>query len=401
MALQNTNMLPTVNWLMGLTATSTGLKSALDFDQKGRRCRRSSSPTSSSWVRVAPYDRASRVVPQYHAATSDQTDDGEDLDASRPQFSFTCLIGLAILSSTQKELCVGQIYKYVALNFPFYKRAKATWRNSVRHVLSMNNFFQKAAGGPAKNGVWQIKPRMISVLLEHIAEGQQRLPPATCRHLGLPQLKKRVIKARIGRGRSWSACTTTCWPTTTATNTTSNREVETGFSSPMSAAAVDAAGTGSLPPPSASSCDGIGPLSFKFDKHEVETLARLQSSLGFDTSFEPSTPGFDSDCSTGSSSLRFTAAMASDTSASALAMEHVQPLSAFSVHEHTVPELDASGRTDCDAVPMWVIPPQPLNGDSLDSTFNLHDNGQVEPRTVCCQVTMRSNDPTLRLSIPA
>jgi hypothetical protein len=383
MPLQSTNMLPTVNWLMGLTTTSTGLKSALDFDQKGRRCRRSSSSsdsTSSSWVRGTPYDRAARAVPQYHAATSDQTDDGEDLDASRPQFSFTCLIGLAILSSTQKELCVGQIYKYVALNFPFYKRAKATWRNSVRHVLSLNNFFEKAAGGPAKNGVWQIKPRMISVLLEHIAEGQQRLPPATCRHLGLPQLKKRVIKARIGRGRSWSACTTTYWPTTTAaTTTTSNRQVETGVSSPMIAAAVDVAGTASLPPPSVSSWDGIGPLSFKFDKHEVETLARLQSSLGFDTGFEPSIPEFDSDCSTCSSSLRYTAAMAPDTSTSALTMERLLPLSAFSVHEHAVPELDAQGRTDCDVAPMWVIPPQPLNDSSVDSTFNHHDTGQVEP----------------------
>jgi hypothetical protein len=156
------------------------------------------------------------TAPQYWSASADtHTADGEELDDSRPQFSFTCLIGLAILASEAKELSVVQIYEYIARNFPFYKTAKTTWRNSVRHVLSLGKFFQKprAAGATkssqpsAKGGAWEIAPEMFLLLIEHVAEGQQRLSPATCRHLGLPDLKRTPMAKRarnhnrIGKGR--------------------------------------------------------------------------------------------------------------------------------------------------------------------------------------------------------
>merc|ERR1712166_1389682 len=43
------------------------------------------------------------------------------------------------------------------------------------------------------------KPLMLTLLVEHIAEGQQRLPAATAKHLGLPELKRFIVKSRIGK----------------------------------------------------------------------------------------------------------------------------------------------------------------------------------------------------------
>jgi forkhead box protein N len=183
-------MLPTVNWLTALSTSLSPLKA--DVLDVGRRCRRRL---------AAPYKRTPYSVPRYYSEGTDHTDDGEVLDANRPSFSFTCLIGLAILSSQTKQLTVGSIYEYVQLNFPYFKTARSTWRNSVRHVLSLNKFFQKPDDGKqsSKGGVWMVKPLMLTLLVEHIAEGQQRLPAATAKHLGLPELKRFIVKSRIGK----------------------------------------------------------------------------------------------------------------------------------------------------------------------------------------------------------
>ena len=184
------DMLPTVNWLTALSTSLSPLKA--DVSDVGRRCRRRL---------AAPSKRTPYSVPRYYSEGTDHTDDGEVLDANRPSFSFTCLIGLAILSSQTKQLTVGSIYEYVQLNFPYFKTARSTWRNSVRHVLSLNKFFQKPDDGKqsAKGGVWMVKPLMLTLLVEHIAEGQQRLPAATAKHLGLPELKRFIVKSRIGK----------------------------------------------------------------------------------------------------------------------------------------------------------------------------------------------------------
>jgi hypothetical protein len=251
--------LPTITDTMTFLAQLSAVVQPMpgSSEETGRRCRR-------RWVsggaspRTSPYSRFSSgktendgaaagkgeittkqaavlklaciAPPQYWSAIGDcdHTDEGEALDASRPQFSFTCLIGLAVLASEYKRLSAVQIYEYVVRNFPYYKTAKGTWKNSVRHVLSLGKFFQKqrisvlvhgkkrgigggGGGGSSperhvdKGGSWEIVPGMLALLTEHIAEGQQRLSKATARHLGLSELKREhsngKFSSRIGKGR--------------------------------------------------------------------------------------------------------------------------------------------------------------------------------------------------------
>lgn len=62
---------------------------------------------------------------------------------SKPPYSFSSLIFMAIEDSVQKALPVKEIYAWIIQHFPYFKTAPTGWKNSVRHNLSLNKCFQK------------------------------------------------------------------------------------------------------------------------------------------------------------------------------------------------------------------------------------------------------------------
>ena len=61
----------------------------------------------------------------------------------KPQLSYIALISSAIQSSGNKRMLLSDIYEWIVNNFPSFKMANRSWRNSVRHNLSLNECFVK------------------------------------------------------------------------------------------------------------------------------------------------------------------------------------------------------------------------------------------------------------------
>lgn len=62
---------------------------------------------------------------------------------NKPDYSYAALVGQAILSSPEHRLTLQEIYDYITIVYPFFKRGEQTWMNSIRHVLSTTACFRK------------------------------------------------------------------------------------------------------------------------------------------------------------------------------------------------------------------------------------------------------------------
>ncbi|KAI4204381.1 MAG: hypothetical protein LQ350_001137 [Teloschistes chrysophthalmus] len=86
-------------------------------------------------------------------------------DHKKPRYSYSFLIGSAILRSEKRRLTLQGIYKWISENFSYYRLsdASAGWNNSIRHNLSIHEEFVKMnrpKDDPGKGHYWIINPGM-------------------------------------------------------------------------------------------------------------------------------------------------------------------------------------------------------------------------------------------------
>ncbi|KAK9518215.1 hypothetical protein VZT92_023527 [Zoarces viviparus] len=90
--------------------------------------------------------------------------------SSKPPYSFSSLIFMAIEDSPDRRLPVKDIYDWIVNNFPFYRTASGGWRNSVRHNLSLSKSFRRIqrdkSQSVGKGSLWCVCPEYRPALLE-------------------------------------------------------------------------------------------------------------------------------------------------------------------------------------------------------------------------------------------
>ncbi|KAK7492598.1 hypothetical protein BaRGS_00016077 [Batillaria attramentaria] len=89
----------------------------------------------------------------------------------KPSHSYIALISMAILSSPERKMLLGDIYNYITSSFPYYNNKEKAWRNSIRHNLSLNECFVKTGRSDTGKGhFWTIHQNCI----EDFARGDFR-----------------------------------------------------------------------------------------------------------------------------------------------------------------------------------------------------------------------------------
>uniref|UniRef100_A0A3Q1JPX7 Fork-head domain-containing protein n=1 Tax=Anabas testudineus TaxID=64144 RepID=A0A3Q1JPX7_ANATE len=83
----------------------------------------------------------------------------------RPPFTYASLIRHAILESPERQLTLNEIYNWFTRKFAYFRRNTATWKNAVRHNLSLHKCFVRVEN--VKGAVWTVDE----------VEYQKRRPP--------------------------------------------------------------------------------------------------------------------------------------------------------------------------------------------------------------------------------
>nr|NP_001071716.1 transcription factor protein [Ciona intestinalis]BAE06449.1 transcription factor protein [Ciona intestinalis] len=131
---------------------------------------------------------------------------------SKPPYSFSCLIFMAVEDSVEKRLPVKEIYSWVCKHFPYFKTAPSGWKNSIRHNLSLNRCFKKAEipnkrKETVKGSLWCIDPAYRPNLVQALKRSPfypYLHPNGIGQPLSLNNLANLLPGVETGRVPSWS-----------------------------------------------------------------------------------------------------------------------------------------------------------------------------------------------------
>jgi len=72
----------------------------------------------------------------------------------RPPFTYAALIKLALSESPNKQMNLNEIYNWFSSTFAFYRNNPHSWKNAVRHNLSLHNIFKRVEN--TQGAVWSL-----------------------------------------------------------------------------------------------------------------------------------------------------------------------------------------------------------------------------------------------------
>ncbi|KAK3112601.1 transcription factor [Teratosphaeriaceae sp. CCFEE 6253] len=157
------------------------------------------------FMKSSPVAGYARGVMMESTESIDYSADGaKDL---KPPHHYAQLIGMAILSTTEQQMTLNNIYNWIMANYAFYRFNTGGWQNSIRHNLSLNKAFTKIArrtDEPGKGMKWMIEPSEFDTFVQQGMKGCRRPAPlpATQSTLGSPLSPMYPIRAGMNGARA-------------------------------------------------------------------------------------------------------------------------------------------------------------------------------------------------------
>ncbi|XP_041081129.1 forkhead box protein P1-like isoform X5 [Polyodon spathula] len=111
--------------------------------------------TPTSMHSTGPYRR--RYSEKYNMPISPDLSQNKEFYMNaevRPPFTYASLIRQGILESPEKQLTLNEIYNWFTRMFAYFRRNAATWKNAVRHNLSLHKCFVRVEN--VKGAVWTV-----------------------------------------------------------------------------------------------------------------------------------------------------------------------------------------------------------------------------------------------------
>lgn len=117
-----------------------------------------SSACSSPALNSANHKRySSRVLERTNVDISDEIEKNRNYYKTadiRPPFTYASLIRQAILESADSQLTLNEIYNWFQDTFCYFRRNAPTWKNAVRHNLSLHKCFARMEN--IRGAVWTV-----------------------------------------------------------------------------------------------------------------------------------------------------------------------------------------------------------------------------------------------------
>uniref|UniRef100_A0A0K0DYT5 Fork-head domain-containing protein n=1 Tax=Strongyloides stercoralis TaxID=6248 RepID=A0A0K0DYT5_STRER len=138
---------------LNITATKEYLHNVIDSTHHGYYGLPHPPQSSNPLIQLESFTKKalSNVVPFPKTNLSLQNDyssGGKSASGfAKPPCSYPCLIAIALNNAVTNRLNVSELYEFIQYYFPFFQRAPEGWKNSVRHNLSTNGWFNKVDEG--------------------------------------------------------------------------------------------------------------------------------------------------------------------------------------------------------------------------------------------------------------
>uniref|UniRef100_A0A3Q2PLY5 Forkhead box protein P2-like n=1 Tax=Fundulus heteroclitus TaxID=8078 RepID=A0A3Q2PLY5_FUNHE len=115
----------------------------------------------------------------------------------RPPFTYAALIRQAIIEASDMQLTLNEIYNWFTRTFAYFRRNAATWKNAVRHNLSLHKCFVRVEN--VKGAVWTVDEEEYQRRRSQKMAGSPSLMKNVCSSLALGTALHSTFQAALAQ----------------------------------------------------------------------------------------------------------------------------------------------------------------------------------------------------------